>query len=58
MVERCGDPRGFDARAWVLRWINEELPALGCRPVELLDDSKGFETVSRLLERAVTGAYS
>ncbi len=29
LVTKCGDPEGFDARAWVAKWIDRPLPALG-----------------------------
>jgi hypothetical protein len=38
MVSESGNPEGFDARAWLERWLNEPLPAFdGKTPAEHLD---------------------
>lgn len=59
MVEASGQPEGFDAAAWVARWIERPVPALGgMAPAELLDTAEGQSIVSNLLSRAQSGAYS
>lgn len=34
IVAESGSPDGFDAVAWLDRWLNEPLPALGTTPTE------------------------
>ncbi|MDP1654931.1 MAG: MbcA/ParS/Xre antitoxin family protein [Hylemonella sp.] len=59
MVEESGDAAGFDAREWLMRWLEKPLPALGGqRPVELLSSKDGLGVLSTLLARARAGAYS
>ena len=59
MVQESGQPEGFDAAAWVARWIDRPVPALGgLRPAELLDTAEGQAIVANVLSRAQTGAYS
>ncbi len=59
MVEESGQPEGFDAAAWVARWIDRPVPALGgLKPAELLDTAEGQAIVANVLSRAQTGAYS
>jgi uncharacterized protein (DUF2384 family) len=58
MVEESGDPTGFDADAWLRRWPNEPLPALGSRrPAELMDTVEGRNVLFNLLATAQCGAY-
>lgn len=59
MVEESGDPKGFDARAWLTRWLGEPLAALGgvC-PRDLLDTIEGQRIVSEALARMRSGAYA
>lgn len=59
MVEESGDPKGFDARAWLTRWLGEPLAALGgvC-PRDLLDTIEGQRMVSEALARMRSGAYA
>lgn len=59
MIGESGDPAGFDARAWMARWLTEPLPALGgvC-PVELMDTMEGQGLVSAALEKIGSGAYA
>lgn len=57
MVEESGNPRGFDAAAWVARWLTEALPALGGRrPLDLLDTMEGQALVANTLARIQSGA--
>jgi putative toxin-antitoxin system antitoxin component (TIGR02293 family) len=59
MVEEAGDPVGFDAPAWVARWLDEPLPALGGeRPLDLLDTMEGQALVAATLARVQSGAYA
>jgi putative toxin-antitoxin system antitoxin component (TIGR02293 family) len=59
MVEESGDLDGFDATAWVARWLREPLPALGgSKPMELLDTMEGQALVSRSLAQIQSGAYA
>lgn len=59
MVEESGDPKGFDARVWLTRWLGEPLAALGgvC-PRDLLDTIEGQRMVSEALARMRSGAYA
>ena len=59
MVEESGQIDGFDAAAWVARWLEKPVPALGgMRPAELMDTAEGQGIVSNLLSRTQSGAYS
>jgi putative toxin-antitoxin system antitoxin component (TIGR02293 family) len=59
MVEESGDPSGFDARAWMARWLTEPLPAFGgTRPADLLDTMEGQGLVSAVLAKMQSGAYA
>ncbi|WP_271066606.1 antitoxin Xre/MbcA/ParS toxin-binding domain-containing protein [Caulobacter sp. NIBR1757] len=59
MVEESGDPQGFDAPAWLSRWLREPLPALGGQaPMTLLDTMEGQSLVSRTLSQIQSGAYA
>ena len=58
MVQESGDPEGFDATAWMSRWLKEPLPALGgARPIDLMDTMEGQALVSTALARVRSGAY-
>jgi putative toxin-antitoxin system antitoxin component (TIGR02293 family) len=59
MIQESGDPAGFDARAWMARWLTEPLPAFGgTRPVDLMDTMEGQGLVSAVLAQAQSGAYA
>lgn len=59
IVEESGDPHGFDATAWMSRWLGEPLPALGgVRPLDLLDTTEGQALVSNTLVQMQSGAYA
>lgn len=59
MVRQSGEPAGFDAAAWLSRWLSEPLPALGgARPIDLLNTAEGEAQVSTILARMQSGAYS
>jgi hypothetical protein len=58
MVDESGTPTGFDARAWLERWMTEEVPALGFkRPMEVLKEPSGFERIQTILKGMQSGAY-
>jgi putative toxin-antitoxin system antitoxin component (TIGR02293 family) len=59
MVEESGDRSGFDAHAWIARWLTEPLPAFGgARPVDLIDTMEGQGLVSSALAKLQSGAYA
>ena len=59
IVDESGDPVGFDAVAWMSRWLTEALPALdGVAPLELLDTMEGQGLVASILARVQSGAYT
>lgn len=59
MVERAGDPTGFDAGIWTRDWLLNPSPALGgVLPFTYLSSSMGQQALSDLLMRNLTGAYS
>jgi len=59
MVADGGDSTGFDAPAWLSRWLREPLPALGGeRPIGLLDTMEGQALVARALAQAGSGAFA
>ncbi len=59
MVEESGDPQGFDAPAWLSRWLREPLAALGGQqPLELLDTMEGQALLASILAKLQSGAYA
>lgn len=59
IVERSGNPEGFDAARWVAAWLLQPNPALeGKRPAEWMDTALGRELVSDTLARLESGAYA
>ena len=59
IVEESGNPLGFDAAAWISRWLNEPLSALGgVHPLDLLDTTEGQALVSNTLAQIQSGAYA
>lgn len=59
ILEESGDPKGFDAKAWISAWLREPLPALGgARPLDMLDTMEGQSLVSNALARVQSGAYA
>lgn len=50
--------KDFDARAWLLRWLERPQPALGGKPPrDLVESEDGVRAVSRLLGASISGAY-
>jgi putative toxin-antitoxin system antitoxin component (TIGR02293 family) len=59
MVQESGASEGFDAAAWMSRWLKEPLPALGgARPIDLVDTMEGQALVSTALAQMQSGAYT
>lgn len=59
MIEDSGQAKGFDAAAWMARWLDEPLPAVGgMRPIELLDTIEGQTLVGSTIARMHSGAYA
>ena len=59
MVERSGNPEGFDAAKWLAEWMERPLPALGgTKPAEYLDTVAGQQLVGDLLAMMESGAYA
>ena len=59
MVNESGEPKDFDAAAWLASWLEQAIPALGGRrPAEFMDTAEGQTLVSRLLAQAQSGAYA
>jgi hypothetical protein len=53
------NPEGFDAAAWMSRWLNDPLPALGgMRPIDHMDTVEGRALVSTTLAKLQSGAYA
>lgn len=59
MVERSGNPEGFDAAKWLAGWMERPLPALGgVKPAEYLDTIAGQQLIGDLLTMMESGAYA
>ena len=59
MIQESGNPEGFDAVAWMSRWLNDPVPALGgARPIDLMDTMEGQALVSTTLAQLQSGAYA
>jgi putative toxin-antitoxin system antitoxin component (TIGR02293 family) len=59
MIQESGDPKGFDAAAWISRWLREPLPAFGgACPMEFMDTMEGQAMVSQALGQMQSGAYA
>jgi putative toxin-antitoxin system antitoxin component (TIGR02293 family) len=59
MVNESGEPEGFDAAAWLGRWLRTPIPALGGHePAEFMDTAAGQTLISNLLLQMQTGAYA
>ncbi|WP_211259438.1 type II RES/Xre toxin-antitoxin system antitoxin [Belnapia moabensis] len=59
MIQASGNPEGFDATAWMSRWLQAPLPALGGqRPIDLMDTMEGQALVSTALAQMQGGAYA
>lgn len=59
MIRESGNPEGFDAPAWMARWLKEPLPAFGgVRPIDLMDTMEGQAMVSTALSQMQSGTYA
>ena len=59
MIQESGDPKNFDAAAWIARWLTEPLPAFGgTRPADLMDTMEGQSLVSSTLAKLQSVAYA
>ena len=59
VIQESGNPQGFDAAAWMSRWLNNPVPALGgARPIDLMDTMEGQALVSTTLAQLQSGAYA
>jgi putative toxin-antitoxin system antitoxin component (TIGR02293 family) len=59
IIQESGNPEGFDAAAWMSRWLNDPVPALGgTRPIDLMDTMEGQALVSTTLAQVQSGAYA
>lgn len=59
MIQESGNSTGFDARAWMARWLTEPLPAFGgARPADLIDTMEGQALVSSMLAKLQSSAYA
>lgn len=59
MIQESGDAVGFEAAAWMSRWLQEPLPSLGgVRPLDLMDTMEGQALVSAALAQVQSGAYA
>jgi putative toxin-antitoxin system antitoxin component (TIGR02293 family) len=59
VIQESGDPKGFDATAWMSHWLIDPLPALGgARPIDLMDTMEGQALVSTTLAQMQSGAYA
>lgn len=59
IIEESGELAGFDCAAWLSRWLNEPLPALGgVAPITMLDTMVGQTLVADALARIQSGAYA
>ena len=59
LVRESGDPKGFDACAWLSAWLQTRVPALGgARPLDVLEQPDGLEHVLALLLRMQSGTHS
>ena len=59
VAESGSDELKFDAKAWLSRWLNQPVPALGGqKPIDLLDTMEGQGLVSDVLAMMQSGAYA
>jgi uncharacterized protein (DUF2384 family) len=58
IVDRSGDPEGFDAASWTASWLSHPVPALGgACPNAYMGTSEGRALVEALVMRMESGAY-
>jgi len=58
MMLNTGKYENFDARSWVVNWINRPINALGGKkPSEFLNTFEGGKFISNLIDQSHSGAY-
>ena len=59
MVQESGRPEGFDAQAWLVRWMKTPLASLdGKCPSEMMKTKDDQELVASLLAKMQSGSYA
>jgi hypothetical protein len=59
IVRESGDPRGFDAPAWLVEFLSAPSPALGGRtPATFMQAEVGRAQVTQLIRQMQSGAYA
>jgi hypothetical protein len=59
MLLQAGVPFEFDTAAWITRWLEDPLPALGgARPIDYMNTPEGQALVSKTLALIPSGAYA
>ena len=59
IVEESGNPLGFNALDWTMRWLEDPHPALGGRtPSYYMDRPDGRSMISALIAQMQSGAYA
>ncbi len=59
MVQESGTAEGFDASAWLKRWMSSPHPALNAAtPKSYMGTEEGRARVTGLLEKMQSGAYA
>lgn len=59
VVQKSGNPEGFDAGRWVVQFLEAPHPALGGRrPADLMRTGDGSRSVSRRIAQMQSGAYA
>ncbi|BFI95690.1 MAG: hypothetical protein RSP_12000 [Rhodanobacter sp.] len=58
IVKESGEPRDFDAAAWIDDWSKQALPALGGKtPADYLHTHEGCDLLIRLLRQMQAGVF-
>ena len=58
IVQRSGEPAGFNAARWVGEWLQTPHPALGARPDRFLSSGADRQVLHDLIGRIESGAYA
>lgn len=59
MVRANDDSREFDSAAWVDRWLQSPVPALGDKlPLDYLGSDEDCQILVQLLRQMQSGAYA
>lgn len=58
MMSESGSTRDFDARSWLINWLDTPVPALGgAKPGDLITTPEGRKVVTQLLQQMQSGAF-